>query len=1029
MKLLPEYLSLLCFTLLFCFSLRAEQLAVKNFSITEGLSRNQISAITEDSRGYIWIGTADGINRFDGYNFTSYNIGHGLPNPFISGIIEHEKGVFWVATHGGLCLIDFNRPLDNTGQLSIKLILLGDSINTTIFSIYRDSQKTLWAGTRNGLYKIYLSNQEFRSELVSLGKDFLPRRAGIGNFAEDQQGNFWISTPDGLFRIDSAGEINRYELGSGQYFDRLGNMAVDQSNRLWIGGLSGLYVLSPPSGKEKITRLEQSDNQLRLPQNPGEFAVYDEKSGLADKRALEIFRSSDNQMWIATRHGLTVFDGESFRRLGSGNGLTSDELLCFGEDSAGNLWIGTETTGVMRVASNGFTSYSTADGLPDNRISSVFEGSGGEIYAVDESRNISRFEDGRFIAVTPNFPKTFAASGWSWQQPVLQNSIGEWWIGASGGLVHFPKVNRLETLSKIPPRSVYDSESGLAGNHVFRLYEARNGDLWISSFSPPSSGIARLNRATGELKKFKTNSLVNSEPVSAYSYSEDNEGNLWLGLTNGTLAIFRNEELRIIENIPGLPATNIYDIFRDRRGSLWLATGAGAFYLKNPAAENPRVSALTVQQGLSTNDIIAVTEDLKGRIYFATSQGVQRYHPETKRIELFTTADGLASSELRTAMRSRNGELWFGTIRGLTRFNPDKLREAEHPSPVYIRSVRSGGAYYPLSELGSESVAAIEISPEQNQLEIEVFGLTQHSGDNLKYQYKIQSGDDWSEPSAQRRFTLVNLQPGNYRFEARAINSSGLISRNSATVSFIALAPFYRQWWFMPLTGLIVCIIIYLFYRSRLKRLIELESVRRHIAGDLHDDIGSSLSQISLISQVLALKEGTKRDDKQHLDTIAETAREAIEAMSEMIWTINPKNDNLTDTIQRMRRFTSEILAAKNIKFTFQADGFSEKNKIDVNVRRQFYLIYKEAINNIAKHSKAAMVSINISRSANSIIVVITDNGRGFTESDVQKGNGLANMRLRATRIGSALEIDSQVNKGTTVRFRVPRANRLSILK
>lgn len=1012
------YINILWFTIVcYCSSLYGEHLAVKNFSITEGLARNQVSTIYADSRGFIWIGTADGLSLFDGYGFRNYNLQNGLPHPVISGIAEAENGVYWIATQGGLCLVDFNVPLSEDRKLFLQPVKLGNSDNPTVFSIFLDSRKQLWAGTREGLYKIRRENNDFITERISLGDKYLPRREGIGNFTEDLNQNLWISSPDGLFRIEPSLKVTRYSVASNDYFDRLGNISVDNEGRLWIGGLDGLYVLKPTVANENLQRINQPTNRITLPQNPGEFTFFDEKSGLVDKKVLEIFHSSDKQLWIATRKGISLFDGQSFKNFTAENGLFSDEIMCFDEDSTGNIWIGTESTGVMRVAQNGFTTYTVADGLIDNRISSVFEGSKGEIYVIDGRKNISRFENNRFLSVKPNFPSQVTQFGWSWQKPVLEDKQNGWWFATAQGLVRFPEVRRVEELSAVSPIGFYTASDGLAGNQIYRLFEDRTGNIWISNFAPPNAGITKWERASGIFHKVTDKNLEN---LSAYSFAEDNFGNLWLGLSNGHLARIIGDKIQTLENIENLPKSIIYDMLLDKNGSLWLATGSGAYLAENLAAEIPSITPLTANEGLATNDIIALTDDLQGRIYLATSQGIHRYHPQTKRIELFTTADGLANSELRTATRSRNGNLWFGTIRGLTRFEPQKLKEINHPAPVIIRSVNFGGKTLPISELGAENIAGAKIPANQNHIEIEIVGLSLNSGDILKYQYKLDEGENWSEPLTQRKFTLVNLQPGDYQFQARVINTRGLISQSTAKVTFTVLAPFYKRWWFWLTITLAIAVLAYFFYRSRIKRLTELEKVRHSIATDLHDDIGSSLSQISLISEVLSLKGNGNNDDKKSLETIAETSREAVEAMSEMVWAINPRSDNLASTIQRMRRFAIDTLNSADIRPVFQISDFNKQVGIGVDIRRHIYLIYKEIINNIAKHSEATEVFVNITESGDNLIISISDNGKGFNEKEIEAGNGLANMRSRAEKIGGALQISSEKGKGTMIKLQTP---------
>lgn len=1002
-------------------SIFAEQLAVKNFSISEGLARNQTSVIYPDSRGFVWVGTADGLSHFDGYGFTNYTTRNGLPHPVISGILEDENGFYWVATHGGLSLVNFNSPLDEKGALDIKPVKLGESEKHTVFSIFRDNQNILWAGTRDGLYKITKNGDEIESRRVSLGLSENARREGISGIIKDAADNLWFANPDGLFRLDAAGEVKKFNLDASSYFDKLGNIIADREGRLWIGGLNRLYVFKPPLENEETKPVRQMPNEIKLPENAGEFSVFDQTHGLADERILKLFLASDNQIWIGSRKGVSLFDGEKFRKYTAQNGLISEEILCFGEDYGGNIWIGTESTGVMRVARNGFTTFTTADGLPENRISSVFQGADGEIYVSDSRRNLSRFTNGGFVTVRPAFPSNVKEFGWSWQKPVLQDKRGEWWFASAQGVVRFPAVKKIEELAFTQPVKVYDSQSGLPGNQVYRLFEDREGNIWVSNFSPPSSGISKIEPMTGKTETFLTDSQNQRKNLSAYSFAEDSSGNLWLGLNNGGLAQYKNGKIEILENVENLPKTNIYDILADKNGNFWLATGTGAYLVENPASENPAITPLTVEQGLATNDVIAVTDDAEGRIYFATSQGINRYHPQNKQIELFTTADGIANSELRTALRSRDGSLWFGTIRGLTRFNPADLKKTDASAPILIRSVKIGGEPFPVSELGAETIGDLEVLPHQTLIEIEVLGMSLKSGDILKYQYKLDDEQDWSAPTAQRQFTFVNLSAGNYEFRARAVNADGLVSASPVSVKFTVLAPFYLRWWFLCLAAAAVAIPAYALYRSRLKRLLELEKVRHNIATDLHDDIGSSLSQISLISEVLSLsKNGKNTDEKEALETIAKTSREAVGSMSEMVWAINPKRDNLIDTVQRMRRFASDTLSAADIRFTFETSDFDKNSKIDADARRHLYLIYKEIINNAVKHSEASKIEIRFTKSAKFFTLEVCDNGRGFRADEAQTGNGLQNIRLRAEKIGGTIAVVSAPDEGTSVKLVFP---------
>ena len=408
-------------------------------------------------------------------------------------------------------------------------------------------------------------------------------------------------------------------------------------------------------------------------------------------------------------------------------------------------------------------------------------------------------------------------------------------------------------------------------------------------------------------------------------------------------------------------------------------------------------------------------------MYFGARKGIARFNPQNGRTAIFTTEDGLIGTTQHNAVRDSSGVLWFASMNGLTRFDPAKADENFNAPQILIRSIKAGGERVPLGELGETDVQNIVLEPNQSSIEIEAVGLTQKSGDNLLYQYKLRDEDDWSELSERRIFNFAKLDSGDYEFQIRAVNSGGMTSENTARVSFSALAPFYLRWWFIAVSILLICAALYLIYRYRLQKFIEIERIRLEIATDLHDDIGSSLSQISLISEVLATKQnGFHEDEKRSLETIAETSRTAVGSMSEMVWAINPKRDNLRDLIFKMRRFAGETLNAANISFTFAAPDLEENAKIETDTRRQIYMIFKEAINNAVKHSGCENVKITFAKNANYFHLEIIDDGKGFDFEEINElGNGINNMRQRAANIGGKFEIISGAN-GTKIILNAP---------
>ncbi|HYH85345.1 MAG TPA: ATP-binding protein, partial [Pyrinomonadaceae bacterium] len=312
------------------------------------------------------------------------------------------------------------------------------------------------------------------------------------------------------------------------------------------------------------------------------------------------------------------------------------------------------------------------------------------------------------------------------------------------------------------------------------------------------------------------------------------------------------------------------------------------------------------------------------------------------------------------------------------------------------------------------------------------FGLSFRAGEDLRYQYMIEGlGRDWSAPSEQRSVT-ASLSPGKYRFLVRAVSSDGTVSARPASVSLNVLPPFWRRWWFLTLAALAVGLTIYTVDRYRIRRVVELERVRTRIATDLHDDIGASLSQIAILSEVVSARVGSDGDSpvSEPLATIAGTSREMVDSMSDIVWAINPKRDRLSDLAQRMRLFASDILSARDIRIRFSAPEAAKDVTVGADLRREIYLIFKETVNNLAKHSGATAAEVDFRLAGSRLVVVVSDDGKGFDVNGASEngdgervsmgGHGLGSMRQRAEKLGGTYEVASEVGRGTKVTLKVP---------
>jgi len=472
----------------------------------------------------------------------------------------------------------------------------------------------------------------------------------------------------------------------------------------------------------------------------------------------------------------------------------------------------------------------------------------------------------------------------------------------------------------------------------------------------------------------------------------------------------------------GLPETDPRALFLDSRGWLWIGLHCkGVSLTKDPTAESPKFASFSTANGLASDTVWSIAEDDFGRIYLGTGRGLDRLDPITGRIRHFTAADGLAGDIITDCLKDHSGNIWVATSMGLSRFDPRAERVMSGPPPIYLSRVIVAGEDLPLPETGAARMPGLALAASRNNLLIEYVGLNFQGERALKYQYKLEGVDaDWSPPTDQRSVNYARLTPGSYRFLVRAINQEEIASLEPAVLEFRILSPLWQRWWFLTLAACCGGLTVHAIYRYRAARLVELERVRTRIASDLHDDIGSSLSQIAILSEVLCQHE--ELDNPRlalRLARIARISRESVEAMSDIVWAINPQRDQLRDLTRRMRRFASETLPARNIALRFLAPEGDQDLKLGPDLRRQVFLIFKEAVNNIACHSACAEAEIESRIEGAWLVLRLSDNGQGFDPTLASRGQGLPSMRRRARSLGGELEVISQPDQGTTVTLKV----------
>ncbi|HMT07047.1 MAG TPA: ATP-binding protein [Pyrinomonadaceae bacterium] len=1037
-------LLLAAFILLWSNSAFSERLSFKAYTTADGLASDQVNKIVADSRGFLWFCTAEGLSRFDGYKFKNYTQEHGLPARAIMTMLETADGDYLFATTNGLAVFDPNGTAANWNSEENKLnldpsevplfktyffpLLTPDKPGKRISTLVQDGGGTIYAGTSQGIRRVIKADNEWRFETIGYA-DF---ESGPGNVYIDSRKDVWVTAKEAIYWISKAGEVKKIEgLGFNSFFeDSAGNIYLDGS-----GNPLGIRVF-------KVT-------------NDGSDAVlaknYTDKDGFAVNIFTNIVaEAADGRLFAISDGKLYKFDpsktpGKSFE-------LLDNKASSAAKDLSGNIWFVTPGQGVAKYAPNSFTTQDMRDGMPGEFIRWMFPTQSGEIYmAARRNTLVHRDLNGKIESIVPYGLKT---RNWTHNFLDLQAHDGEWWIPSLEGLRRYPKVAIFKDLATTPPKKVYTTADGLFGNAVFSVFEDSKRDIWFSAPDAPSANnsVLRYERATDKIHQYTQADGLNVKG-SAHSFGEDSAGNIWIAYFNGQVFRYKNGTFRTFSPAEGIAKGFTNSFYTDSKGRFWLTVdGHGLYRTDDPDAEVPTFINYTTAEGLSSNDIYCVVEDTSGGIYAGTTRGINLLDTVSGRVKVFTTADGLPSNIVSQCRKTEDGKLWFTANDSLIQYEPRVGKRSGTP-PVLIDSLSVNGAPRKMSELGETEVKGLEFSSDERQVQIGFSAISLDSGESLRYQYKLND-QEWSLPDVQRSVSL-NLASGTYKFEVRALNADGIISAKPATVAFRIDLPVWQRWWFLLLTAIVVCTVLLLIFqyrtrnlrrinsalteanrleeslrRSREERIAELQRVRTRIATDLHDDIGSSLTQIAVLSEVARNQAAVLESEgiTTKLESIKGVSRELVESMSDVVWAINPNKDNLSDLVQRMRRFGSDYCAARDIRFELDAPPSEDMIPLGANVRREVFAIFKEAVNNSVKYSECKNVRADFRIENDNLLLNIADDGQGFdTETTLSSdfspekgGNGLVNMRRRVSELGGDCQISSKIGGGTTILLSVP---------
>ncbi len=991
-------------------SVGGEQLPLKIYGAADGLASDRIHSILSDSHGFLWFGTQDGISLFDGYRFTSATGSGRAPRTEVWSILEGRDGTFWAATRQGIFHWDPAGTSKARPHLPEAIHIAAGRPADEVLSLKEDRSGGLWAGTRLGLYRIEKSSNGWRIEAAPLPLLEKNTPAMVRALLVDRDGGLWIGTAAGLFRRGTGGAIQRIH-GPDDAPPEVRCLLEDHAGTIWVGHYQGLLEI-PRAG----------------PRSAAASSAFRPPISLAGSPVTSLFETSDGELWAACFGGLTEIapDRTSSRNYTTAQGLSSLGLWSLAEDRNGNLWLGSDAAGVMRLARNGFRRLDARDGLTNSCVASLFEDRDGHPCAFTRGTDpttdrsfVECFTGSRFEGQRPPVPP-HVSFGWGWNQVAFQDRGGEWWFPTVAGLYRFPAVSAAD-LAAAAPRRTYTMADGLPSNMVYRLFEDSRGDLWVSVLSGDRC-LALWDRRTDSLRSFSTADGVpaGDEPMS---FAEDRKGAVWIGFRSAGLARYRAGRFAFFREHDGLPAGRIGAIHLDAGGRLWVASdAAGVARIERPEEDAPRFVRFGVGQGLSSDRTFSLTEDRWGRIYIGTARGLDRLDPRTGLVQQFTTDDGLARGDVETSLQDRQKNLWFGSCQGLSRLQP-VAETPSRPPPIRITRVIADGVRQPLADLGAGSVRLPSLGSGSSSVQIDFVALDFAPGGRPRYQYLLEGIDtDWSAPTDQRSVVYGRLAAGRYRFRVRGVANDGSTGREPAQALFAILPPFWRRPEVVTLAVAVLAGLTYLLHRFRLKSALAVERVRLRVAADLHDDVGAGLSEIAILSDLAG--QGGGGQSQSLVAEIGENARRLVDAMSDIVWSTDPRKDDLSSLAQRIGRFAATTLERRGIAWSLEAPEEFESVSLDPERRRELFLIVKEALTNVARHSHCRRASVIILRGVREIVIEIADDGVGFATSDAEAsgGHGLANMRERARSLRGEIEIDSGPAAGTRVRVRIPAA-------
>ena len=994
----------------------------------DGLSQLVVESIIQDSDGFLWIGTQNGLNRYDGNNFKIYlqspTDSTSISDDYIRKVYQDSKGRIWAATYGGgLNLFnDINETFthfkhDPNDTTSIS--------SNDVRAIFEDSQKKLWIGTNNGLD---LFNEQSKSfEHFSFIDSEFPGKVNnkIRTILEDSRGLFWIGTyGGGLFLFNKNTFSSKQFVHNNKDANSLSHNDVwyiyeDSNNDIWVctygGGLNKISVQH--SGKQDNIKLQfinfrHSDNDA---------------ASISSNNIVACLEDGDGLFWIGTdSEGLNLFDRKTntFRTILADKtniyALNNNSTWTLFEDNSGLIWIGTWGGGLNKLDKHKstFTEITARDGLSNTIVMAIaldkkgnyWVGTyGGGVFLFDsELKKIKTYSNK--IGNTNSLSENHITS--------ILIDDDKIWIGTDGnGLDLLDTKNNSFTHFN---HSINDNTS-IPNDFIKTIYKDRKGNIWIGTLE----GVSVFNK----VKKTFTTKSHNLENDKSLSHNavrfiyNDSYDNIWIGTFGGGLNQYIPDKDEFIHyrfdknDSTSISSDKLRTMHEDRNGALWIGTDGGGLCKFDPVKKS--FKTFLGQDGFANYSVLGIVEDDQNNLWFS-SEGIVKFNLQSKQSKYYYKSDGLLSNEFTpgSAIKDSRGRLFFGTVKGVQYFDPKKLTDRNFTPPLVLTNIRIKNEEKNVKEFLNDN-KELEVYYFDSFINLEFTSLDFTNPEKTHYKYRLlPEFNSWVNLGNENRINFASLQPGKYLLEVLATNGSGVWNRDPERISIIVTPPFYRTFWFYFLIILFTAALVYSFHYISIKKKIELQDLRLKLASDLHDDVGSSLTQISLNADFINYEDKIE-NIKKRSSLIRDKSVQLIDSLNDVIWSIDSRNDFLYELADRIHNSAASIISESGIVLSFEVDLENENRKLFADFKQNVFLIAKETVNNAVKYSKAENIKILLEEKGGFFKMTISDDGIGIKELEEdalpEKGNGLKNMKLRAQVIKGDIQF-SNLN-GLTIVF------------